>query len=42
MIEWLGSTVSKEDVGEEAFGKHSNKCRREDNANKEAIGAFAL
>ena len=34
--------MSKEDVGEEAFGKRSNKRRHEDNANEEAIGAFAL
>jgi cleavage and polyadenylation specificity factor subunit 2 len=42
MMEWLGGTVSKEDVGEEASGKRSNKRRREDDADEEAIGAFAL
>ena len=42
MMEWLGGTVSKEDVGEETSGKRSNKRRREDDAEEEAIGAFAL
>ena len=34
--------MSKEDVGEEASVKCSNKCRHEEDADKEAIGAFAL
>ena len=42
MMEWLGGTVSKEDVGEEASVKRSNKCRHEEDADEEAIGAFAL
>jgi Cft2 family RNA processing exonuclease len=42
MMEWLGGTVSKEDVGEETSGKRSNKRRRDDDADEEAIGAFAL
>ena len=42
MMEWLGGTVSKEDVGEETSGKRGNKRRRDDDADEEAIGAFAL
>jgi cleavage and polyadenylation specificity factor subunit 2 len=42
MMEWLGGTVSKEDVGEETSGKRGNKRRRDDAADEEAIGAFAL
>ncbi|KAH9985192.1 beta-lactamase-like protein [Russula compacta] len=42
MMEWLGGTVSKEDVGEETSGKRNNKRRRDDDADEEAIGAFAL
>lgn len=42
MMEWLGGTISKEDVGEEA-GKPNNKRRRRDDDNEdEALGAFAL
>jgi cleavage and polyadenylation specificity factor subunit 2 len=47
MMEWLGGTVSKEDVGEEA-GAHGgararNKRKREqDDADDDAVGAFAL
>ena len=39
MKDWLGGTVSKEDVGEETFRKRSN---RDDDADEEAISAFAL
>ncbi|KAI0265767.1 hypothetical protein BGY98DRAFT_1102807 [Russula aff. rugulosa BPL654] len=42
LSDWLGCTVSKEDVGEETFRKRSNKRRRDDDADEEAIGAFAL
>src|SRR5712671_6594218 len=42
MMEWLGGTVSKEDVGEETSGKRNNKRRRDEDADEEAIGAFAL
>ncbi|KAI0277327.1 hypothetical protein BGY98DRAFT_980221, partial [Russula aff. rugulosa BPL654] len=42
MKDWLGGTVSKEDVGEETFRKRSNKRRRDDDADEEAIGTFAL
>ena len=40
-MEWLGGTISKEDVGEEA-GKNSNRRRRDDDNDDEALGAFAL
>lgn len=39
MMEWLGGTISKEDVGEEAG---NNKRRRDDDNDEEALGAFAL
>ncbi|KAI0265838.1 beta-lactamase-like protein [Gloeopeniophorella convolvens] len=45
MMEWLGGTVSKEDVGEDAqggTGKRANKRRREEDVDEDAIGAFAL
>ncbi|KAG6915655.1 hypothetical protein DXG01_010525 [Tephrocybe rancida] len=44
MMEWLGGTVSKEDVGEEGTGnRHANKRKRnEDDGDEEALGAFAL
>ncbi|KAN0128544.1 Beta-lactamase-like protein [Lactarius tabidus] len=42
MMEWLGGTVSKEDVGEEASGKRNTKRKRDDDAEDEAIGALAL
>ena len=29
-MEWLGGTISKEDVGEDAGKGHSNRRRRED------------
>jgi len=41
-MEWLGGTVSMEDVCEETAGKRNNKRRRDDEADEEAIGAFAL
>jgi len=34
VMEWLGGTVSKEDVGEETSGKRNNKRRRDDDADK--------
>jgi cleavage and polyadenylation specificity factor subunit 2 len=44
MMEWLGGTVSKEDVGEDGSGnkEHNRKRRREDDADDDALGAFAL
>ncbi|KAI0068508.1 hypothetical protein BV25DRAFT_1791984 [Artomyces pyxidatus] len=43
MMEWLGGTVSKEDVGEEGHsGGRRGKRRREDDADDDAIGALAL
>ncbi|KAL5488069.1 hypothetical protein ACEPAI_6177 [Sanghuangporus weigelae] len=39
MMEWLGGTISKEDVGEETG---NNKRRRDDDNDEEALGAFAL
>ena len=38
-MEWLGGTISKEDVGEE--GGKGNR-RRRDGDEDEALGAFAL
>lgn len=45
MMEWLGGTISKEDVGEEGTGNsgRGNKRRRaDDDGDDEALGAFAL
>ena len=43
MMEWLGGTVSKEDVGEEGTGgRHQQKRKRDDGNDEDALGAFAL
>ncbi|KAJ6539529.1 beta-lactamase-like protein [Mycena capillaripes] len=44
MMEWLGGTVSKEDVGEDGNNNRSrhNQRRRDDDADEDALGAFAL
>ncbi|KAI6135015.1 beta-lactamase-like protein [Pisolithus croceorrhizus] len=43
MMEWVGGTVSKEDVGVDSSGKTGAKRRRgDDDAEDEALGAFAL
>lgn len=45
MMEWLGGTVSKEDVGEDGTSKrpqHHNKRKRDEDGDEEALGAFAL
>jgi cleavage and polyadenylation specificity factor subunit 2 len=43
MMEWLGGTVSKEDVGEEGTGARQQQKRKRDDGNDEdALGAFAL
>ncbi|KZT13019.1 uncharacterized protein LAESUDRAFT_719328 [Laetiporus sulphureus 93-53] len=43
MMEWLGGTVSKEDVGEDGTsGGKGNKRRRDDDNDEDALGAFAL
>ncbi|KAG9317488.1 beta-lactamase-like protein [Chiua virens] len=43
MMEWVGGTVSKEDVGVDGSGKTGSKRRRaDDEAEDEALGAFAL
>lgn len=42
MMEWLGGTISKEDIGEEAGGKSNNKRKRDDENEDEALGALAL
>ncbi|TFY62810.1 hypothetical protein EVG20_g6565 [Dentipellis fragilis] len=44
MMEWLGGTVSKEDVGDEQHqgGKNRGKRKRDDEGDDDAIGAFAL
>lgn len=44
-MEWLGGTISKEDVGEEGTNSRqnqSNKRRRDDDNEEDALGAFAL
>jgi len=43
MMEWLGGTVSKEDVGEEGTSaKQQQKRKRDDGNDEDALGAFAL
>ncbi|TFK22351.1 hypothetical protein FA15DRAFT_671650 [Coprinopsis marcescibilis] len=44
MMEWLGGTINKEDVGEDGNkrSQHANKRRRDDEGEDEALGAFAL
>ncbi|KAI0796908.1 beta-lactamase-like protein [Abortiporus biennis] len=42
MMEWLGGTISKEDVGVDNDGKSGKKRRRDDDNEDEALGAFAL
>ncbi|KIK04662.1 hypothetical protein K443DRAFT_675681 [Laccaria amethystina LaAM-08-1] len=43
MMEWLGGTISKEDVGEEGTGRQNpNKRRRDEEGDEDALGAFAL
>ncbi|KAI3612220.1 cleavage and polyadenylation specificity factor subunit [Moniliophthora roreri] len=44
MMEWLGGTISKEDVGEDGTSSRPERKRRrgDDEADEEALGAFAL
>ncbi|KAI0368067.1 hypothetical protein BV20DRAFT_969649 [Pilatotrama ljubarskyi] len=42
MMEWLGGTISKEDVGEDGTGHGGRDRRRRDDDDDEALGAFAL
>ncbi|KAK7061904.1 cleavage and polyadenylation specificity factor subunit 2 [Favolaschia claudopus] len=44
MMEWLGGTVSKEDVGEEGNNNNNRSRRRrgDDDGEEDAVGAFAL
>jgi cleavage and polyadenylation specificity factor subunit 2 len=49
MMEWLGGTISKEDVGAEGQdpgagnkGGKGPKRKRDDDGDDEALGAFAL
>lgn len=48
MMEWLGGTVSKEDVGEEVTsggrdgGKRGKKRKKDNDEDDDVIGAFAL
>ncbi|TRM68110.1 beta-lactamase-like protein [Schizophyllum amplum] len=44
MMEWLGGTISKEDVGEDGTnGRRGNKRKRADeDVDEDALGAFAL
>ncbi|KAF9534723.1 beta-lactamase-like protein, partial [Crepidotus variabilis] len=44
MMEWLGGTISKEDVGEDGTNnrKNASKRKRDDDGEEDALGAFAL
>ncbi|KAK0191164.1 beta-lactamase-like protein [Armillaria mellea] len=43
VMEWLGGTVSKEDVGEDGTGgRQDHKRKRDDDGDEDALGAFAL
>ncbi|KAH9482749.1 Cleavage factor two protein 2 [Psilocybe cubensis] len=46
MMEWLGGTISKEDVGEDGTNsrqnQNNNKRRRDEDNDEDALGAFAL
>ncbi|KAF9076851.1 beta-lactamase-like protein [Rhodocollybia butyracea] len=45
MMEWLGGTVSKEDVGEDGTGRNRQDRKRrrgDDDGDEDALGAFAL
>ena len=42
MMEWLGGTISKEDIGEDGSKLHANKRKRDDDNEEEALGALAL
>jgi len=43
MMEWLGGTISKEDVGEEPNAPRDRKRKRgDDEADEDALGALAL
>ncbi|KAJ7683990.1 beta-lactamase-like protein [Mycena rosella] len=45
MMEWLGGTVSKEDVGEDGNNnrsRHHQRRRGDDDGDEDAMGAFAL
>ncbi|KAE9410142.1 cleavage and polyadenylation specificity factor subunit [Gymnopus androsaceus JB14] len=45
MMEWLGGTVSKEDVGEDGTGRNRQDRKRrrgDEDGDEEALGAFAL
>ena len=46
MMEWLGGTISKEDVGVDASdnknGKGGKRKRPDDDGDEDALGAFAL
>ncbi|KAL0949343.1 hypothetical protein HGRIS_009413 [Hohenbuehelia grisea] len=42
MMEWMGGTISKEDVGEDGTKQRNQKRKRDDDNDDEALGAFAL
>ncbi|EIW61467.1 uncharacterized protein TRAVEDRAFT_162694 [Trametes versicolor FP-101664 SS1] len=42
MMEWLGGTISKEDVGEDGTNHGRDRRRRDEDNDEEALGAFAL
>ncbi|KAJ3533914.1 hypothetical protein NMY22_g7139 [Coprinellus aureogranulatus] len=42
MMEWLGGTISKEDVGEEGNRRHQHRRRRDEDEEGDALGALAL
>lgn len=42
MMEWLGGTISKEDVGDEGNRRHQHRRRRDEEDEGDALGALAL
>jgi cleavage and polyadenylation specificity factor subunit 2 len=42
MMEWLGGTISKEDVGVEERRRFNKRARDDDDDGDDALGAFAL
>jgi cleavage and polyadenylation specificity factor subunit 2 len=43
MMEWLGGTLSKEDMGEDTGGRQSQfKRKRDEEGDEDALGALAL
>ncbi|KAF6762080.1 cleavage and polyadenylation specificity factor subunit [Ephemerocybe angulata] len=42
MMEWLGGTISKEDVGDDGKRRYHNRRRRDEEEGEDALGALAL